>query len=199
MPTVGDFYNVAMEFETTDSGKMFNIYDFILLNGDCTDAQLLTALSSIITSAYTYLLGYIHSTVSVQTSKVNQVIWSGTEWVVQRYVGTILPSLTFAGTSDALPHATSALVQFLTTVPRVVGKKYLPVFSELYQSGSFLTGAALTAMLQYGAAMTASVAAGAGDLYYTILRKNGSYAGIYGEAANGTISSQRKRKPGVGV
>lgn len=199
MPSPGENYQLAQRFETVSAGDMYNVYDFFVSEGSATDTQLLTALSTFVEDCYTNLLANIHATVSVQEGKVNQMLWSTSEWIVTRYVGQILPTLTFTGSGEALPHATSALVQFLTTTPRVVGKKYLPVFTEQMQNGSFIEGGALTNMLAYALDVKTPISAGTALLYYCVRRKQGDITIPYGYQANGTISSQKKRKPGVGV
>jgi hypothetical protein len=173
MPNPGEVFELAFDLETPLSGKLMNIYDFTLDGGSCTDGELLTAISSIMTAAYSQILTSVHDTVSVQQSKVNQMIWQVNEWIVQRYVGSIFPSLTFTNANDALPHATSGLVRFLTVFPRVVGKKYLPVFGENIQDASFIGGPVLADMVDFGTAITTPTAAGAGYVNYAILRKNG--------------------------
>lgn len=199
MPSAGEIYQLAQRFDTVSAGDMYNVYDFFVSEGSATDTQLLATLELFVEDAYTNLLGSIHQTVTLQEGKVNQMLWSGTEWIVSRYVGQILPTLAFTGSTEALPHATSALVQFLTTTPRVVGKKYLPVFNEEQQNGSFLIAGALSAMLAYAVDVRLPWSAGTALLHYCIRRKQGDIALPYGYQANGTISSQKKRKPGVGV
>lgn len=199
MPTVGDIYKLALEFETIDAGKMMNIFDVEVDAGACSDLQLLAGLATWVNVAYGALVTCVHNTVSCQTSQVSKMLWTGTAWIVDRLVGIILPTVNFTNANEALPHATSALVQFLTTKPRVVGKKYLPVFGENGQNGSFIDGGFLPHMLNYATIIRTPITADAATLNYKILTKTGGREVPYGHVANGVISSQHKRKPGLGV
>lgn len=199
MASVGDIFQVAVEFDLPDGDLMYNVFDFIVGSGSPTDAEILTALATLVTNAYTNLAAVVSDQVTVNDSKVNQLVWSVTEWIVQRYVGTILPTMTFGNTGDTLPNQVSALTTFLTTVPRVVGKKYLPPFGEDRQDEGFWDGSTLTGMLAFANAIRSGIAAGSGTLAYIIRRKTGTYVVPYAHTAEGTASTQRKRKPGVGV
>ena len=199
MPEAGEYFQVAQRFETAVSGDMMNIYVWKVLTGTCTDGELMTAMASLLTTAYGRIVSQIHQTVSIQEGTVSKLLWSGTEWYVLRYVGTIYPTMTATNASQALPHATSALVQFPTTKPRVVGKKFLPVFGEDQQDASAIGGTALTNMLLYANDIRTTVLSpGSATAQYTVLLKDGTDRPPYSHVASGTISSQKRRKPGVG-
>lgn len=199
MAEIGDIFNVGLKFELPEGDLQFNVFDFILETGTATDAQVLTSMASLLSAAYGNLSAEIHTTVNDQTSIVNRMVWQATEWVVVEYIGTIILGLTPTNASDALPYQSSALVEFLTTAPRVTGKKYLPTFGEDRQDASQLIGAALTSMVSFGTQLLAPISCGNGFLTYCIRRKNGTTILPYGTAANGILSTQRRRKIAVGV
>lgn len=199
MPDPGDIFNVALEFDLLSGDKTFNIFDFLLTDGTANDSQVLTTLASGILTAYNNLLADIHDTVNDQDSIVNQLLWSGTEWVVQRYVGTVLPGIVPTNMSEALPYQTSALCEFLTTTPRVVGKKFLPIFGEDRQEAGAILGTTLAGMANFASSIIAPKGCGNGWLRYVVRTKDGDTVEPYGVAAVGLLSTQRRRKPGVGV
>lgn len=200
MPAPGEIYQVAQKFQLPTNDVLFNVYDFLVLSGSSSDAAMLTMFTNLMQNLYAWMSTDIHSTVNGQEGIVNQLLWDGAKWLVSRYVGQILPSMTFTGSLDALPSATSALVTFPTYVPRVVGKKYLPPFTEAAQASSVLIGSALANMANYGGALITPVSDAGGTQYqYVVRRKTGATATPYAAVAESIISSQRRRKPGLGI
>lgn len=198
MPAIGEVYQLAQKFVLPTNDEQMNVFDFLILSASCTDGEFLTALQAHAVTMYSTLLNEIHASVNAQEGIVNELTWSGTEWLVKRYVGQILPPLSFLGGAEALPSATAGLVTVPTTYPRVVGKKYLPTFSELTQNASVLIGSTLGAMVNFCNAMRTITAAGAATYAYNVRRKDGTTVFGYASVAEGIISSQRRRKPGVG-
>lgn len=199
MAEEGDIFETSVKMDMPGGWKAFNIFAHHLTDGDATDAQVLTALQTLVTAAYGYIQAEISDQVTMNLSPVNKVIWSGAGWVVDRIVGTILPTNSFTNTSDMLPHAVCGLVQFPTTAPRVVGKKFVSGFGEDRQDESDLTPQAAAALLQFANQILTPTAAGNGFLRYRILRKDGTLIGSTVAHIATVVSSQKRRKPGVGI
>lgn len=198
MPATGDIYELAMRFLIDGEEDALNVYDFAVTAGTCTDAELLTALAATMTTAYGYLSGIVANNVDDQTSPVSKLVWSGTQWIVDTLIGYVYPTITFTNTADALPYQNSPLVRFLTVFPRVVGKKYLPPFTEGDQADSVISGTALAAMVNFGDQIRTVLTPGSASVSYVVLTKTGGYVGAYGTTANAIMSSQKRRKIGVG-
>jgi hypothetical protein len=198
MPTVGDVYELAMHFLVDGEEDCYNIFNYAVTNGNCTDAELLTALASAMTTAYGFLLAQVSNNVNAQTSKVTKIIWTGVKWQTQTIVGTILPSIAFANTGDTLPYQIAALVKFPTIFPRVVGKKYLPPFGEDRQADSVLVGSDLVSCVNFGDAIRTVLTPGSATVNYVVATKDGGYVGPLATVAEGILSNQKRRKIGVG-
>lgn len=199
MPDPGDIFNVALRFALPEGVEAYNVYDFLLSTGSATDAELLTVIAAKLTDAYAFLQDQIRSTVNMQEGKVNKVIWSGTEWIVDRIVGQVIPTFTPTRTDDMLPHAVSPVVTFFTNTPKVRGRKFVPGFTEATQDESLLIGTAISALLSYGSEIFTGETCGAGNLAYVIASSLGIPIGPNIVAVDGIVGSQRRRKPGVGI
>jgi hypothetical protein len=117
MPEIGDIFKLALEFEDAGGNKFFNIFDFLLEDGACSDTQLLTNIGVLVNACYAHLNTAIVSAIDANNSPVWQMVWSGVAWNTFRYVGMVSPVTNFANASECLPYQTSALVKFLTTLP----------------------------------------------------------------------------------
>lgn len=199
MPVPGEVYQLAMEFVFGTTDRQFNVFDFEIISGSCTDAELMTVLSTLMTTAYGRLVADVSNQVNFQNGRINQMIWSVNKWIVQRYVGTILPTINFTNAGDALPPSTSMLVSFPTFKPRVVGKKYLPTMGEDRQADGTVLGATLASMVQFGTDLIQTLLPGSATVFYIMRNKDGTTTYPYATAAEGLVSTQRKRKPGVGI
>lgn len=198
MPTAGDYYELAMHFLIDGEEDVFNIYNYAVTSGTCTDAELLTALAAAMTTAYGFLSAQVSNNVNDQSSQVNKMIWSGAAWVVDRLIGLIFPTINFANAGDTLPYTTSPLVSFPTVLPRVVGKKYLPPFGEDRQDATVINATDLVSMVSYGNAIRTVMTPGSASVSYVVLTKTGGSVGPNATVAEALMSTQKRRKPGVG-
>ena len=199
MPTQGDIFEATVNFLYDNDQKAVNVYDLVIGAGTCTDGELLTGCASFMTAAYANLLSRMRSTIDLQDCVVNELIWSVNEWIVTRNVGICFPTFTATDTLDMLPHSCAALVEFPTNVPRVVGKKYIPGFTEGTQDESDIAPAVITQLSDYALDIISGFAAGTASVLYTILRKTGTFVVPDTAYISPIFSTQRRRKPGVGV
>jgi len=199
MPSAGEYFRLAMQFEDADGNDIYNIFDYVVSAGTCTDAELLTVLAAAMTSAYGAIQSDIANTVDDQQGIVNKMIWSVDKWIVDRYVGAIFPTITFNNVNDQLPNQIAPLVSFLTTQPKCTGKKFLPPAAEDRQDAGVLSGTTLANMVNFGAAVLSAMTPGSATVNFCLLRKNGTIAYPYGVVANALVATQRRRKPGVGT
>lgn len=199
MPEIGDIFEAAVEWTMPDEVEAYNVFDFILSDGTATDAQIMSTIGSIMNTAYAFLQADIQNTVDIQEAKINKVIWSGTKWIVDRIVGIIYPVFTGGNLSDMLPHACSPCVTFTTTTPKVRGRKFIPSPGEDRQDESTLLAAFLAGLANFGSAVRTPTASGNGTLTYCILTSLGTSVLSNGVSVDSLISSQRRRKPGLGI
>lgn len=195
----GDKLRLALEFEMPEEQKAMNILGLSMTSGTATDAQFLTAAATFITTCYATLQGVIHNQVDINDGIINTVVWSGTAWVVDRLIGTILPTFSPTDAADMLPHACAAVVTMPTILPKKRGRIFLPGFSEVQQSDSLWVAGAATAMANFATAIRAGFTAGTGLVQYVVLGKAGGSNGTTGFDVGGVVGSQRRRKPGIGM
>ena len=195
----GTIIRCAMEWSMPEEVEAYNVWAMQCSTGEATDAQLLTALASWVQNGWATVQGIIKSTVDIQEVTVNKIIWSGTEWIVDRYIGLIFPTFAATNVNDLLPHATAAVLQFPTAVPKKRGRMFVPGLTEDQQAGSLLTGGAITALTNLATAVRSTLVAGTAQIFYTVVGKGGQSDYSTSSITNGTLGSQRKRKPGVGI
>lgn len=199
MASPGDIYRLAVEFGMPGTQLAYNIFDVYQLSGSCTDAELLTAAASFMTDCYAELVGIVHSNVDLNECRVNKMVWSGTAWIVDRLVGTIFPTFVPIDANDMLPHACAPVVLFPTGFPRRVGKKYIAGTCEDGQDESTLTAGVLSALSDFALEIFDGFTAGTASFIYGILPDTGSFLSPTTAQFPAIMSSQRRRKPGVGV
>lgn len=199
MPSVGEVFQLAVRFFLPGDETAMNIYDIQMTSGSGTDAQLLTAASTWVSGMYAELASHIRSTVSLVDCHVVELEWALAEWSVKRIVGDVYPSFTPTSAANMLPHASAAVVEFPTTKPRVVGKKYIPGLNENIQDESDLSAGLLTDLSDYALVVLGGLGVGTGGAHYGVRRKTGDFEIPDTAFIPYIISSQKRRKPGVGV
>ena len=197
--TAGEVLQVALDMPMPEQVNAFNVLRFLCESGSATDAEILTAIGSWITAAYTSLLTAMSDQVDVSNGRVAKIAWSGTEWITNQIVGTILPGLTGTRTEDMLPHAVAACITFPTDKPQSRGRVFLPGFTENLQDNSLWIASAATTMGNFATLLRTAIYAGSATLRYAIAGNDGVARVTSGFSVNGITGSQRRRKPGVGI
>lgn len=199
MPVAGDVYRVAAHFTMPEQVDAYNVLGLKVISGTCTDAELLTAGASWMTTAYAYLQGVMHNQVDLADARVTKVVWSAGAWITDQIVGTIFPTFTAADGTDMLPHAVAPYVTFETLAPKRKGKIKLLGFSEANQADSLVAAGAATAMGNFANAITTVLSPGTALVYYAVLGNDGTARTAISELVRGVVGSVRRRRPGIGI
>lgn len=195
----GDTLRLALNWTMPEQVDAYNILGLRCISGTCTEAEFLTACASWVNTAYQTLQSVIHNQVDLAAGTISEVTWSGTEWVVARLIGTILPTFAATNANQMLPHACSGVVVFPTATPKKRGRVNIPGLTEEAQSDSLLTAGTATALGNFATALRTSFNPGTAVMRYNVLGKGGVASTSEGFDVNGIIGSQRRRKPGVGI
>lgn len=195
----GDLFRIAQHITMPEQVDAYNVLGVRCESGTCTEAEFLTAAATWVTGLYANLQGVIHNQVDLAEGTLNQVVWSVDAWVVDRLIGTILPSFTPTDANDMLPHAVAGVISFPTDIPRKFGRVFIPGLSEVQQADSLLVSGAATALANFATALRTAFTAGSASFLYRVLGQGGLFDDTTGFSVNGLVGSQRKRKPGVGI
>ena len=197
--SANDVLRVAMHLITPEQVDAYNVIGLFCTAGTCTDAQLLAAVGCWLSTAYVFMQSHINDQVDLAEGRVAKMVWSGTEWITNEIIGTVLPNFTATNVDDMLPHAVSPYVTFDTLAPTRKGKVKLVGFAEDQQADSILTAQASTAIANFANALRTPIVAGAATLIYAILGDDGVARATTAATVRGIVGSQRQRKPGVGI
>ncbi len=103
--------------------------------------------------------------------------------------------------TDMLPHQDAGLVLFFTSVGRSLGKKFISGMVETTQADSIVAAAAIVKLILFAAEFKTIITAAGNDyapgnfnLVSEVFRQWGSTVSV-----GALISSQDKRKPGIGI
>ena len=198
MPEPGDIYRLAVKFLMPDEVEAINAIDVYTVSGAATEAQLLLAVASFIEEVYDNVDTIINSNVDIVECRVNKMVWETSRWVVHHLVGVVYPTFAATAGGDMLPHAVAGLIEFPTGFPRRVGKKYIPGLSEACTVGSDVQTGTLTAFSNFALDLLNGFTAGTAAFIYEILADTGYPLAPSTAYIPPLISSQRRRKPGVG-
>lgn len=196
---IGDLIRLVVTYDMPEEQKAQNVFAMRASAGECTDAQLLTAAATFISSLYATVQGIIHNNVDLNDCKIVKVVWGGAEWITDRVIGNFIPTFTASDGTDMLPHEVTGQMTFPTSVPKRKGKLHLAGLTEAQQADSILVAGAGTAMANFATTMRAGFTAGTATLTYTVLGILGQNNTSTGWSIPGLVGSQRRRKPGVGI
>lgn len=188
------------------SGNEWNwVYHYRAAGGTSeTDLLVLTALRDHIDVAVIGLEP--HTSDTLISTECELFVW---DTVLNRFDGTAqIGWVTYIGANAAevVPNQIAALIKSFTAVGRRQGRKYLPSFTETAQTANAWSGALLSALLVYAAIMDNLVAAGGfsmiGGVFNTtplsaLFETFEDFIGVV--AADTNPSTQRRRKPNVGI
>lgn len=168
-----------------------------------SDATVEAAIETYVDDLVTEVDDEIKSTMMVAPGDVNEMEWnSETEiWEVKRFVGTIEPSITFAETTDMLPHQCCPVLVANTARPKTRGRKSLAGYCEADNVMGDISAGALshlaTALGQYLADET--ISAGNDLIVGVPSTVTGTFWPFTDGVVNTIFGTQRRRKAGVGI
>lgn len=195
----GDIFRAALKYSMPDTQTAYNVLGFMCTAGSCTDTELLTALDSLLVTALAYIAGNIFSGVDVDEARVTGMVWTAGEWVVDRLVGSIVPTFTPTDANHMLPHAVAGVITLPTAHPRRRGRVFIPGLTENQQVASDLEPGAVTSLTSFASALTTVMTPGSANVSYHVLGSDGLARPATTYVVNSLVGSQRKRKPGIGV
>lgn len=168
-----------------------------------SDAAVEAAIESYVDDVVTEVDDDIKSTCTVAPGDVNEMEWNAGEglWEVARFVGVIEPSITFAETTEMLPHAVCPVLVANTARPKTRGRKSIPGFCEADNDMGDVSAAALSHLATALAVYLADETISAGnDLIVGVASTiTGSFWPFSDGHVDGLFGSQRRRKAGVGI
>ena len=195
----GDIFRLAQHFEGPEQVDAYNIIALKCISGTCTDAELLAAVSTWLKAAYDELVDVISDQVDMAECRVTKMLWSGTEWIVDSLIGSVLNPSTFAETTDMLPHAVSAVPVFATAKPTSRGRVNIFGVGEAEQEDGLWNSTCVADIAAFAADLRSAMSPGTAVLYYAILGDDGVARTTTSVATTDVPGSQRRRKPGVGI
>ena len=200
--TNGDIAKIDLTWNTAGIGMSCCIFQCRLVQATPhveTDANVLLDLLDWIDSILLPIKSHIVTSYVLQGSPVYKKV--GALW---NYVGDILPTQAGESIGDPLPSGVAALIEVTTDTSRVMGKKYLPGFSELAQTAGLWVSGVLAALASCAMAWAyGHVGTHTSDTSYMAgvwSVKAGGFKQFTGAGAvNDVPAYQRRRKAGVGA
>jgi hypothetical protein len=198
----GEILKVTYETEMVATDTIFQNVYYLKFHtiGTRSDAAVLADLESWIEDAHGEIDEFVKSTMQQNLCAVDVIAWDTDEWVVDRNIGYIDPTLTFADTGEMLPQQSAWFALFKTARPKSNGKKYLAGMCEASSGGGYLTSPALTGLAAYAAEILNGISIDL-DTYYTAgVPRTGvnTWLDFTLAVVGSLIRTQRRRVPGVG-
>lgn len=200
--SAGDILKTTVNFALQDGSLCQNVFHHTRTGvGILNNAAHVAAVKLWAETMYNTIIDEVKATVLEQLSSVDKVEWIDGEWQVSENIGTFVPVFYPNGTAEQLPSQSSAFAVGKTARPKTVGRKFLPPFTEDCQAGTYLTTAALAAVVAWT------------DYYINdivIVALNNLVSGVPRTAVEAwypftlglvtdLLGSQRRRRPGVGL
>lgn len=200
----GEIVKGVAEFVLADGTIIQNVYHFAALFADSQDdATVVTGVNGYVQDIYDDIDQYVDSNVTVNPLIIHVVRWDVTEgkWETHRLLGSTIPSITFTGATDPLPHQCSPVLVANTERPKTRGRKFLPPFLDTSADGPDWVGAVVTAL---GAALVNYLAVetlSANNLLFPGVPRTEEnvFLAFLNGLVNSVVGTQRRRKPGVGI
>ncbi len=189
-----------------ESQEAHNIYTYQRNDAEEDDLNLhptMVALTAALTSFYTECAPLMHPDVSVEYIVYRIGEWEEEDGVYSWHYSSEIQRdyLNIDGTSTGqmLPHQCAMLLTADTDRPKTLGKKYIPGITEEHQdSGRWITSALLGAVDILVEYLLPIVVADFG-LAPGVASKIGTFVPFVSGVIGEIVSSQRRRKIGVGV
>jgi len=199
----GTIVSGTAEVELADGTIAQNVYHFLCnFVEDQSGQDVVDAVQAYIEDVMESVGTYLSDGFTINITPVNQITWDAetTEWMVERLIGTCLPSYTHSSAADPWPNQIAAVLVGNTDRPKSRGRKFLPGFVEDAGDGGDLISAAVTAM---GVALNHYIADetvdGSSVLSPGVIRDGvDKFLEFTDGVVNSVVGTQRRRKPGVG-
>lgn len=190
---------VVQEINMPDSVVAVNVFYFrTAFSVAQQEADILDSLETWIEALFTTLLAEVSDLLTLGDMTMYSYDTVAMQWDNE---GTRTPSVTFANTSEMLPHGVSALVRAYTVNARIIARKYLAGFGETSQADGTWIATTLTHLADFGAAWDdVEVISSGNELRPAVFStKFGSAWLLSGtEVVLADPAYQRRRRPGVG-
>lgn len=201
MPDIGDIYRVVCKGRLAAVVETRNMFSYTLTSANATETEIAVALETKVEQMMGNLSAQLSNFWSVYESETQK--WHPPVGGAPGYwLGYHTHANVGAGSLavDPAGYQAAALVLLKTGAKRVMGRKFIAGIPETMTTNGAITGALLTALGTFAAAMLDSVACGAGGLLKPgVLAKNGSFVQFNSSTVGSIISSMRRRKPGYGI
>lgn len=200
----GDVLRVTANFELEDGTQYQNIYHYVRDGTDpFSDQDHLDAIEAKVEAMYLTLVAMVSQDITEQLMFVDRVEFNEivNEWRVVENIGTFTITFIPSGTADTLPFQSSPYVIFKTQRPKSVGKKFLFPFVETMQEATILLGAAVTAIVNYGAVVLGAINLGGDATLGPVIVRTGiqTVLPLLVAVVGDVLGSQKRRRPGVGA
>lgn len=196
---IGQAVKAVVHIIMPQSVDHVNVFYFeSAFQADQDDDDVVAAVETWVEALYTTIDDLLSDELTMGDVEVYKYDSGQTRWDL---IGTADPSVTFAATSEMLPHGVSALVRAYTTNPRVISRKYIGGLTEGAQEDGVWNAAALSALADFGNAWDNTSQVTVNNLLAPACwstKVNDVYGLNDTEIALANPAYQRRRRPGVG-
>lgn len=205
MPVVdGELVKLVCQFALPDDVIAQNAFYFLAnFASSQTGNDVLDTLETWAETFYTYLAALVSDDITEDDGEVSILEWDATEtqWLTDRVIGTITPTITFTNVGQSLPNAVAPTITAKTSRPRSNGRKAVLPFAEDGVDENTLTTAALTALGNAAAQYLTDAQIDASNTLSPVIFRRGvnSVLDLLTASTPSTVGSMRSRKPGEGA
>jgi hypothetical protein len=198
LPGLGDLLEVAIVHTLGPVDEQINVFHMhVAVAGTGTDADLDADLLEYFGDAYALIEHLMPTSMDVQEIRYRNV----TDNTPTRYVPWTGTYTGGTSTGEHLPPACAALILYRTGVLKVLGKKYLPTFSEAAQDGGVWSAGTLGSVGAFGGATDGQVTMPVTNIeleFRVFSRTLGNDYPIIGAQARSQVAYLRSRRFGRG-
>lgn len=194
----------VLELAFDDGNIMQNVFWFLtqfVANQD--DNVVAGAVEDWLDTILQPLDEWMSDTLSINQTELNEMVWDEEEevWEVDRFVGTLDPTATFAETNELLPYQNAAVLVANTGRPKSRGRKSFGGLTEIAQDAGILVPSLLTNMATALNWYLSDETISAGNELISGVASTvtGLFLPFTDGIVNDVMGSQRRRKPGVGA
>lgn len=198
----GDVLKLTAEFLLGDGTIAQNVYYLrAVLVAQIADALAISTLKTWLEAGQSFVMGAMSSAGQCNPATVDVIAWDGAKWSVTQHVGIFTPNNTPTNNLEQLPNQVAPFASFNTNRPKSNGRKFLPGYCEDQSAGSYLTAAALAALVSYAAAVLANATIGPLDYFVPGVPRTAVnlFLDFAVAVVTNVVGTQRRRRPGVGI
>jgi len=198
-----DVVRVTAKMTDANGSLIMNVFYWIGANTTpVTESAFLTAVEAHISAMYEAMDTYLPNTLTPYEIEADIMHFVSGKLVTKAPVGTIAWT-TWAGgegSTDGLPQQDSALVNFPTLIPGVVGRKYIGPLVEAAQNAGVAVGGLLAELATFGGLYLGALTV-SGETFWSgvMSTKTAGFVGFVTDVVRSVIATQRRRKVGRGV